>query len=319
MNYPNFFIVGAPKCGTTALSEYLRTHPQVFMSTPKEPHYLAHDFPHYKEQLPTLEAYLDLFEDASPEHVAIGEASVWYLFSKEALSEIRTFCPKARIIAMLRNPVDLVQSIHSQLLWVLDEDLKEFSTAWRLQEERKQGSCLPGSCREPAFLQYGDVAKLGAQMQRLIEIFPKDQIKVIFHDDMKRDILAVYREVLNFLCLKYDGRTAFPKINENKYNHSVRLARLTHRPPQLFVLVLTKFKKLFGIKSLGWRERLQALNYSVRSRPKLDEDLHKELVSYFRQDIKLLEQLTERDLSAWLSHTRPHKRIELTCPSGTNG
>lgn len=300
MTTPNFFIVGAPKCGTTALSEYLRAHPQVFMSTPKEPHYFAHDFPHYKKTVPTLESYLALFDDAPAEAKAVGEASVWYLYSREALKAVREFAPNARVIVMLRNPVQLAQSIHSQLVWVLDEDVKDFATAWKLQDERRQGDSIPTGCREPAFLRYGEVAKLGKQLRRLFDIFPSDQIKVLFLDDLKRDARGVYLEVLEFLGLDDDGRKEFPRINENKFNRSRLVARLTHRMPRWLASTLNNVKRVLGIKQLGWRQRLQSLNAAVAVREEIDEDLHRELVDYYRDDIALLEKLTGRNLSDWL-------------------
>ena len=110
MPIPNFFIVGAPKCGTTALCEYLKYHPNVFMSTPKEPHYFAEDFERYRH-VKTEDKYLALFGDCNDRHLMIGEASVFYLRSTRAVSLIRDFNPDAKIIVMLRNPVDMVYSL----------------------------------------------------------------------------------------------------------------------------------------------------------------------------------------------------------------
>ena len=78
---PNFFIVGAPKCGTTALASYLNEHSKIFVSNPKEPHYFATDFPRYR-LYDSLKQYLDIFNDAKSENVAIGEASVFYMYSR---------------------------------------------------------------------------------------------------------------------------------------------------------------------------------------------------------------------------------------------
>ncbi len=300
MKKPNFFIVGAPKCGTTALSEYLRTHLNVFISTPKEPHYFAHDFPLYKKYLPTLDDYMALFANVSPECSAVGEASVWYLYSNEAIKAVYDFAPNARVIVMLRNPIELVQSIHSQLVWVLDENVGDFATAWRLQERRKDGEGLPASCREPAFLQYGEVAKLGYQVERLLDIFPREQVKILFLEDMKRDTGSVYREVLDFLGLKNDERKEFPRINENKYNRSKVAAKFIQRPPPLFVVLLKGVKRLFGIEQLKWRQKLQNINANVRARPVLDKELQQELIDFFRDDVRKLQALTGRDLSSWL-------------------
>ena len=137
---PNFFILGAPKCGTTALSEYLREHPRAFVSQPKEPHYFCGDFDYYYAPgQRSEEHYLRLFDAATDDHLAVGEASVWYLYSADAARNIAAFDPATRVIVMLRNPVDLVPSLHSQLLYMLDEDEPDPARAWELQEARRRG------------------------------------------------------------------------------------------------------------------------------------------------------------------------------------
>jgi hypothetical protein len=96
---PAFFIIGVPKCGTTALVSYLSEHPDIFMSEPKEPHFFADDFPHYKEFIPTVADYEKLFEDAALKSSArVGEASVWYLYFKSALKNIHAYRPDAKLI-----------------------------------------------------------------------------------------------------------------------------------------------------------------------------------------------------------------------------
>ena len=127
---PNFFIVGAPKCGTTALYEYLRPHPHIFMSKVKEPHFFANDLGTYPF-IKTLEEYTRLFTDSNEQHVRVGEASVYYLRSATAIANIHQFNPHAKIIAMFRNPVEMVHALHSQLLYVSEESESDFETAWR--------------------------------------------------------------------------------------------------------------------------------------------------------------------------------------------
>ncbi len=156
MTQPNFFIVGAPKSGTTALSDYLRDHPNIFFSEPKEPHYFAQDFEKYR-LTKTLEEYLSLFDESTPNHLAIGEGSVFYLFSSVALKKIYEFDPQAKIIVMLRNPVDLVYSFHSQQLFSADEDEQSFEKAWRLQGVRQQGKHIPRKNRNTNFLNYASI------------------------------------------------------------------------------------------------------------------------------------------------------------------
>ena len=104
---------------------FLSKHPNVFMSPRKEPHYFCDDFPGLLG-CASLDEYLALFEEASADHVAVGEASVWYMYSKVAVKNILKFNPDAKFIIMLRNPVDLVYSMHAQSLNSVDENVKDF-------------------------------------------------------------------------------------------------------------------------------------------------------------------------------------------------
>lgn len=292
--------MGAPKCGTTALSEYLRGHRQVFMSQPKEPHFFGADLDYYYAPgRATLPHYLRLFEAAGPEHRAVGEASVWYLYSGRAASEIRAFAPEARAIAMVRNPVELVPSLHSQLRYVLDEDEPDVETAWRLQEERAAGRRLPPTVRQPSFLQYGQVARLGAQVRRLLEVFPREQVDVIVFDDLREDAGAVYRRTLAFLGVPDDGRRDFPRVNENKEHRAGALARLTQRPPRALVGAATGVKRALGVERLDVLGRIRRRNRRVARRPPVSPAFAEELRRYFRDDVHELGELIGRDLSHW--------------------
>ena len=178
-NKPDFFIVGAPKCGTTALSEYLRAHPNIHISTPKEPHYFVDDFPSYKERMGGEENYLALF-DTDKENAQCGEASVWYLYSKVAIQNALDFNPNAKFIAMVRNPLEMAVSLHAQLVWTLDEDTHNFDEAWSMMDERKAGRKIPKKCRESAFLQYREACQLGGQIERFMNIVPPSQRTVSY-------------------------------------------------------------------------------------------------------------------------------------------
>ncbi len=143
---PNFFIVGAPKCGTTALSEYLREHPNVFMCSPKEPKYFDFDFNYPIEW--TEKSYLNLYSKADPKrHHAIGEASVTYHYSECAISRILKLNPESKFIIMLRNPVDLVRSWHAQEIFTGQENISDFEKGLARRRGEEAGTrcsvCLP--------------------------------------------------------------------------------------------------------------------------------------------------------------------------------
>ena len=297
MRKPNFFIVGAPKCGTTALSEYLREHPQVFMSRPKEPHYFATDLPKYR-YTDIEENYLELFSDAKDTHCAVGEASVWYLYSKEAIANIRAFDAAAKLIVMVRNPVDMVYSMHSQALFNLAESESDFSKAWSLSESRKAGKRVPKNCLDSKILHYDEIGRFGSQLNCVLEIFPAEQVKVILFDDFISDTKGVYSEVLEFLGLMDDQREKFPRVNENK-QLKIR-APATENTPSLLVKPYRQIRALTGLGGLGLWTKLVRWNRERLERPPLDDRMKNKIIQTYRSDILKLARITNKNLDHWI-------------------
>lgn len=302
MGSPNFFIIGAPKAGTTALAEYLGAHAQVFMCPIKEPHFFSRDFdrPIYIQD----EAkYLSLFSGTTKEHLAIGEASVWYLYSAVAVESIQKFNPDARIIVMVRNPLELVPSLHSQLLFSNCEDQKSFRNAWKLQQNRLLGKELPKSVLSGRFpascLQYAKVASMGEQLERVLKVFPSNQVKTIVFDDFKSDPGRIYQDTLSFLGVPFDGRTSFPRVNENKVRRISWLSNPINNGSWLGE-TLIKIRKKLGLEGYGIIRRLSLLNSKKTQRTPLAPDLAEEFVEVFRTDVEKLGRIIDRDLSHWL-------------------
>ena len=154
----DFFILGAPRCGSTALVHYLAGHPGIEMAAEKETHYFADDFPRFR-RVATPEAYASLFRD--PIRCRRGEASVYYLYSRTAVANILAYNPQARFIVLVRQPVDMLVSLHAQLYTTFHEDQRDFQVAWQLQSERAARSSLAANCELPQILQYRDVASTG--------------------------------------------------------------------------------------------------------------------------------------------------------------
>jgi hypothetical protein len=298
MTQPNFFIVGAPRCGTTALSEYLRCHPQIFMTEPKEPHYFAEDFPALRA-VRSLDRYMKLFQKTTSEHIAVGEASVSYLYSAVAIENIFRFNKAAKIIVMLRNPVDMVYSLHVQLVYSLDEDEKDFQKAWRLQAERRSGRRIPKRCRRPAFLQYAAVGQLGSQVERVLKVFPQSQVKTVLFDDFVQDTQRAYEDILAFLKVESDGRIVFPRLNESKTGRIAWLDHLTYKPPAALFNLAEAVKRLSGREKLGAWDWIRRLNTRRAPRPPLSADFRAELAYEFWADIERLSRILGRDLSHW--------------------
>jgi hypothetical protein len=296
---PNFFIVGAPKCGTTALYRYLRLHPNIYMPAKKEPHFFAQDLGTYPA-IKTMEQYVALFADAKDWHQRVGEASVYYLRSAVAIPGIRAFNPDARIIAMFRNPVDMVHSFHAQLLYWSEEVVPDFEAAWRLQEPRRRGLDLPPGSRGAFLLQYAEMGRLGTQLERLLSTFPASQVKLILYDDFAASPRQVYDDVIGFLGLPYDGRTEFPRINESKRTRVTWLRNFIRKPPP-------GLREMYrGVKARIGRKRMDAIRRGVierltvnQQREPLSPAFRAELVEVFRDEVALLGRLLRRDLSHW--------------------
>lgn len=303
MTQPNFFIIGAPKSGTSALHAYLHEHPNIFMPYPGEFQYFAFDLPHM-DFVGTYEEYLKCFENCAPEHLAVGEKSVWYLYSSVALEKIKEYDANAKLILMLRNPIDLVYSLHGQLIWNQTEFDNSFEEAWDLQPSRKEGKNIPKlkhwESPSPRLLLYKEVGELGKQVEKLFKIFPRRQVKWILYDDFRDDAKKVYEEVLSFLGVPLDHKERFEKINENKRHRLAWLAPyLWVKIPAPLVTMMKGFKKLLKIRRLGILDQLRKANTHVKPRPPLSAEMRKKLALEFKDDIDRLSRILGRDLSHW--------------------
>ena len=170
MKKPNFFILGAPKCGTTSLAAWLAEHPNVFMSPVKEPNFFNTGITKYLKYSP--EAYQQLFTKADLQHLRVGEASTHYLLSKDAVPNILNYVEnpsEVKFIVAIRNPVEMAVSWHGQMLRDGQEVVKDFATAWHLQETRAKGLSLP-AFSEQARLLYGPLCLLGKQLEQLFRV-----------------------------------------------------------------------------------------------------------------------------------------------------
>jgi len=297
MKKPDFFILGAPKCGTTSLAAWLAEHPDIYMSPEKEPHFFNTD---HKRYLNSLEGYERLFEGASDRHAAVGEASVWYLSSEDAVANILAYNPAARFIVMLRNPVEMAPSLHEEQVFTGREEVRDFATAWDLQEARKRGHDLPRLTWEPKHLLYGDMCRLGAQLERLFSRVPAERVKMIFIEDL-RDARGVYRDTLSFLGVTDDGRVQFEALNAAKKRRWPFLLHL----PRLAIA----FKHALGIEGgLGIWKHIDSRNRIERPRAPIDPAMRRRLTEYFAEDIRKLERVTGRDLSHWV---RPRQTADV--------
>jgi hypothetical protein len=210
MKKPNLFIVGEPKCGTTSLYYYLKQHPDIFMSPLKEPKFFCKDLhieciehwgrkklKHYF-QITKENHYSKLFKNARDEKI-LGEASVFYLVSQVSAKEIYQFNKKAKIIVSFREPVSQQKSMFLHNTRSAVEDANSFEEALNLEPKRRKGERLPQRVYYPSQLYYSEYIKYAEHLKRFLNYFPRENIKVVIFDDLKRDTEGVYKEILSFL------------------------------------------------------------------------------------------------------------------------
>ncbi|MGH7804580.1 MAG: sulfotransferase family protein [Candidatus Binatia bacterium] len=292
---PDFFIVGAPKCGTTALNEYLSHHPEIFVPERKEIHFFGSDLV-FSSPRPDANEYRRLFAGWGGEKRA-GEASVWYLYSRTAAEEIRKLSPAARIIVMLRHPVDMMYSLHSQRLYGGDEDIVDFAEALAAEPARRRGDRFPQNFRNTMGFFYRDAARFAVQVRRYFECFPRDRVHVILFDDLQRDVARVYRDTCAFLDVDPNFRPQFDVVNANKNVRSTGLRNLLHfASPTLRSGIRTLLPNAYARERL--KRRLLALNTQYVPRVPMDAGLRSRLLEEFRPEIRELGDLLGRDLVA---------------------
>jgi len=303
MRSPDFFIIGAPKCGTTALYHYLNGYSDICLSKAKEPHYFCTDFPGYQWSKSEKEYLTKEFSDCNERHKLAGEASVWYMYSKNAVENIVNFNPRAKFIIILRHPVDMLYSLHSQMVYNMDEDELSFEKAWYLQESRKKGLHIPKHCRVHEFLQYSEIGKYSEQLKRVFNIVDKNRIKVFLLEDFQVKTLDACKSLMNFLEIDYDEQVNFSVINENKIYRSRLLHLFLHRTPSIIENVANSTYSLLGISNIGLMKRLnniaERLNSKKTKRSPLPEEFELYLFEYFMDDIRSTESIINRDLNIW--------------------
>lgn len=295
MKRPDFFIVGAPKCGTTAMYAYLRQHPAVFMPFLKEPLYFGSDLTTRYGRMSEHD-YLALFEDARPDQ-RVGEASAWYLYSTNAAREIAAFAPQALIIVQLRNPVDMMYAQHSQLLFNAQEDIVDFAAALEAEPRRRAGRDLPPGPLRSENLYYRAAARFAEQLERYLEAFGRERVHVVLYDDFRDDTSATVREVFRFLDVDDEFRPAISIVNENKRVRSGRLQRAVFAPPGPIRALIPLFRRYPVAHRL--RAAVLRANSAARRRPPLAPELRARLTDEFRPEVERLEALLGLDLGAW--------------------
>lgn len=299
MTMPNFLIIGAPKAGTTSIYRYLKQHPQIYMSPAKEPRFFAFegetlDFRGLGDEkeadfiVTDIDAYRKLFKKVTNQ-VAIGEASTSYLYIAKSVERIKYYIPKAKLIAILRDPAERAYSNYLHLLKQEREPLTDFAEALAQEEKRIQNNWW-------SFWHYKHQGLYYVQMKRYYEAFEKSQIKVYLYEDLNNNPIGMLKDMLGFLQI---DDTFTPDISE-KVRQAPRLPK--NKALESFLNQPHPVKSILSpLLPTSLRDKLvNKIRYLNRGKPKLSTAVRKQLIEFYREDILQLQDVIGRDLSQWL-------------------
>ena len=302
---PDFFIVGHPKCGTTALYRMLRSHSQIFMPDIKEPWFLAPELRSPSrgavvgKRPETLEQYLALFASARPDQRA-GEASSSYLMSRSAAGRIAELSPRARIVAILREPASFLRSLHLQSVQVHVETERDLRRALALEDERRQGRHIPPGSPRPQALLYSEHVRYVEQLRRYHELFGRARVLVLIYDDFRAANEATVRRVLRFLEVDELAPIEVVEANPTVAVRSLRLHRAVQAvqvgsgPVSEAVKASVKRVTSRRLRHAGLRAVRRNVVFGAPPPP--DAELMAQLRRRFAPEVVALSEYLERDL-----------------------
>jgi sulfotransferase family protein len=316
-----FSIVGAPRCGTTSLVHYLSGHHDICFSKPKEPHFFSrYLIPDGAEQLAFERAealYLDRFYRHRTHEPVLADGSVSYLYAPERLLPALKIWPDARFIVAVRNPLEMLPSLHLRNLYNGDESVRSFERAWGLVEERRQGRKVPRSCSDSRLLDYKEIGQLGKHVRRFFEIVGRERCYVSVFDDLATHPQDQVRSILEFLNLSIDLPIQFEVHRPTRHVKILWLQRLLKRPPgpvrELLASDANMVREGSAIHSRSrtgrvgqfvMQSRMRVLRWNRSSKPVKEPraDVRREMCDFFHDDVLELSALLGRDLRHWLSH-----------------
>jgi hypothetical protein len=309
---PDFFVVGQPKSGTTALYEMLKRHPEVFIPDRKEPRFFAtelyvRDPPRPGGTPETLADYLPWFEAAGTDQ-RIGDASPWYLWSQAAAGLIAGVQPSARIIAIMREPASFLRSLHMQFVQLYVETETDLRKAIALEGRRREGLEVPRHTYWPQMLLYSEHVRMVEQLKRYAAVFPPEQMMVLVYDDFRRDNEETCRRVLRFLGVDESFPIEAAEVNPTVRVRSRRMHELVHAVSVGHGPLSRAVKASIKTVTPG-RLRRPAL-YAAKRRVVFaepeppDEELMTELRRRFKPEVVALSEYLGRDLVALWGYDR---------------
>ena len=283
----DFFIAGAPKSGTTSLYHYLSHHNEVEMSSIKEPDFfssssLKEKGTYYgKRAIENLEQYHKLF--TNQQNLIKGEASVSYLYYKDVASKIKKYNANAKVIIILRNPVERAFS-HYLMDYRLGLVSEKFEDIIHKKTKHKNALLY--------FQQYLSVGEYYQQIERYVKVFSSDKLLIINYDDFKNNLLNTFKHICLFLKISDTFKSDF-KTSHNTYirprNKIIRWIYSSIRLRKILSIIIPRLIVKNIIKIL----------FTSSKKPKLTKEERTFLTSYYKEDIKKLSKLLKQDFSSW--------------------
>ena len=318
MNQPNLFIVGQPKSGTTALHQFLGQHPEIFMSSIKEPHYFCQDFHQESDRYYNSRRffdfreeseYLQLFSKVKDEKVA-GESSTNYLYSQVAATQIYQFNPEAKIIIVLREPAKFLYSLHSHYVKFTEENEPDFEQALALELQRRQGKFTSPRVTSPSYLYYSERIQYYDQVKRYYDLFDPIQIKVIIFEEFRSQNDKIYREILEFLEVEPDFIPQYNAINVNKEVRFQSLNNLVNNPilknisKNLLSQEFNEFIRDKVIEKLLWHQA---------PKDKIHPKIEAKLMQKYHSEVLKVSELIGVDLNTKWGYDRLESNQKAVC------
>jgi hypothetical protein len=292
MTLPNFLLVGAMKAGTTALYMQLKQHPQIYMSPVKEPHFFVREGMKYSDpsMITTLDAYAALFKGVKNEK-AIGEATPSYLSWPGVPERIQRYLPDAKLIVILRNPVERAHSHFLHEITTGRESLTDFAAA--LQGERTQDAEALTRNKLPV-RRYLQIGFYSGHLKRYFERFDRSQIKIYLYEDFTRDPVGMIQDTFRFL----DVDDTFVPDQSAHFKGGVPRIKALHKLHRKSNPLKTVLRSLLPSKMR--RSMAVHLNNLNRVKIPFEPEVRQELIETYREDVLELQGLIGRDLSKWL-------------------
>lgn len=316
------FVVGAPRCGTTTLSQFLKGNPAIAFPAVKEPHFFSqHDLrglsdAELKERVER--DYLGRFFPEQPGRRVGADASVTYLYMPEQLEPILRLWPKSKFVIALRNPLSMLPSLHQRLIYIGDETIESFADAWAAVPDRVAGRRIPARCADPRWLRYNEAGRFAEYVERLFAVVGRERCQVMLFDDLKADPAGAYRRFMDFCELEPVVGTDFAPRRASAGVRHIWLQRILKRPPHAvrdflagdhYMVRVRDLEEQTKSKStkkvLSVRKRLLRWN-RIASKPEaIPAELADEIRGHFADEIEKLGRLLDRDLSHWLRGSEP--------------